>query len=339
VRKYHVRSIAILLAALSARAGALESFRYPVGTISSPIVVGADGNIWYGIQNGIGRVTLDGQVQTFPLGTNLEFDFVALGPDGNVWTVERYLHTLYAITPSGAVAHTFTLPGDWYGAMTAGADGKLWIASHDMSGNTLTAVEVQGYVTSYPVAAEITGLAGGPDGKLWAVSFGAQVLHADLSGSVAPFDMPYEGSSRTSGNAVVAGPDGKMWFSANLAGCIFSPCYPTGGAMVSMTTDGTGTLHQPPNNTFDGTFGIAFGADSNPWLLETRFNPDTYNRDPVLLRMTQNGAFTSYPLHTFASSLVRDSNGSLWFVDISGAEIVRIAIPADLTFSDGFDVL
>ena len=336
MKKIYSHSFAVLVAVLSARVSALESVHYFSGEISSNLAVGSDGNIWFSSNESIGRMTQDGQVLVFPIGPELEFDFIALGPDGNIWTVERYTDTLYVITPSGAIAHSFPLPASVYGAMAAGADGKMWISSfYDAS---LTSVDTEGNVTVYPMPTSIEAISGGPDGKLW-TAVTAQILRVDLSGSVTMFDMPREGSALTSGNAIVAGSDGKLWLSANLAGCPFSPCIRLGAALVSVTIDGVSTIYQPPTSASNAAWDVAFGADGNPWLLESRFNADTEHYDPVLLRMTSNGMFTAFTFDASPSSLVSDSNGNLWFADVYDQQIIKIPIAADSVFSEGFDML
>lgn len=334
MKKIYSHSFALLLAVLGAPASALESFQYFAGEMSSNLAVGSDGNIWFASYESIGRITQDGQVLVFPIAPGLEFDYIALGPDGNMWAVSRYTDTVYAITPSGTIAHSFALPAYAFGAMAAGADGKMWLSSSFYT--VLASVDTEGNVTVYPLSTSTNAISNGPDGKLWATA-PEQILRADVSGTVTTFAMPREGSAFASGNAIVAGPDGKMWLSADLAGCPFSPCIPLGAALVSVTVDGVTAIYQPPGSESNIASGVAFGADGNPWLPENRFNPDTNNYDPVLLRMTANGTFTAYPLDAFAASLVSDSDGNLWFR--SAEQITKIPIAADLVFSEGFDTL
>jgi len=277
--------VAILFVALCSHATALTSKHYNVAPQGANLALGRDGNIWYPTLGGVGRVTPDGDVESFIVDPSLEFDYIATGSDGNVWSVSRYTDALYAWTTAGAVAHNFPLPANIsYGAMTAGADGRMWISSVPGTVPVLTAVDAHGGVTTYPLPGAIS-LVAGPDGNLWATD-DSHIHRVNTSGTVTTFDMPLEGSSPTAGGTIVAGPDGKLWMSANTAGCPLSPCVMLGAALVSVTVDGSVAIYPTPDADSSSAVSLAFGADGNPWLAARRLNPETFDYDSVLVRKT-----------------------------------------------------
>ncbi len=332
VNRRRIQSMAAYFFVLSASANALETHQYYAGEITSNLALEADGNIWYGTIDSVGRFTSEGTPVLFPLAPSLNLTLVALGPDGNIWTLSslNYPNMLYVVTPSGSFASTFVLPSSQYIAMTAGADGKMWIGSDFTS--TLTSVDTSGQTTSYPVPSAINAISSGPDNTLWA-SAGTQILRIELSGSVTAFNMSPDELSLLEATAIVAGPDGNMWLPTNTAGCPYSPCMASGAAVVSVSVDGERTLYQLPNSEQTAALGLAFGADGNPWVTAIRFDIN----EVLLLRLTPNGMFTAYVLDTYPKSLVSDSVGNLWLSD--GGFVTEIVIPADLVFSDAFDVL
>ena len=332
MKKIYPQTLAVLLAVLSARASALESTHYVIDTVRSNVTLGPDQNFWYATFAGIVRLTPDGQSVTFPISGDPEFNAVAFGADGNIWTVSRYTNILYAITTAGAVAHMYPLSTDgYYAGMAEGSDGRIWIASNDTS---LTAVDTAGTATIYPANGYIGDIVLGPDGNLW-ITADTQILRVAVSGSVTPFEMPDNGT--TTGGVMVAGPDGKMWLSANNSGCPFSPCIQFGSALVSVSVDGATTIYRAPDGNISSSLSMAFGADGNPWLMEDRFNEAGQTFESVLLRMTSNGIFTAYRVDGFSGQMESDSDGNLWFG--YGDQITKLIVPPDLVFFDGIDAL
>lgn len=72
---------------------ATREYAIPSGTAASAnagtgtIVLGGDGAMWFGEQNGIGRVTTSGAITEFPM---VQPQRLVLGPDGAVWFTTYY---------------------------------------------------------------------------------------------------------------------------------------------------------------------------------------------------------------------------------------------------------
>src|SRR5437660_8232273 len=68
------------------------------GTSSQPIGItaGPDGNMWFADEGAsqIGRITLDGNLTTFPLSGHSHPIEITSGPDGNLWFTDEYLVSL-----------------------------------------------------------------------------------------------------------------------------------------------------------------------------------------------------------------------------------------------------
>jgi len=152
----------------------MAAYPTPAGQIWA-IASGPDGNIWYTSleSNAIGRITLQGKVDEFPIPTLHASPYgIAAGPDGNLWFTESQLGApsgngkIGRITPQGQITE-YTDDGlSFPRAITRGPDGAVW-ATLDGSAN-LVRVTADGRMTfvrvTWPGALDITV---GPDGNLW----------------------------------------------------------------------------------------------------------------------------------------------------------------------------
>jgi streptogramin lyase len=150
-------------------AGAITWFPLPSGysfffDFTRTITIGPDGNVWFAASpDAVGRITTSGVITMFPQPAGSGPNGITFGPDGNVWfTVTGGISK---ITPAGAVT-TFPLSNLAYGALTAGADGNLWVVANYQ---LLAKVTVNGAVTEYAVPnfGQIGAIASGSDGNLW----------------------------------------------------------------------------------------------------------------------------------------------------------------------------
>ena len=119
--------------------GKITVFPLPDPTGGSPddIVGGSDGPLWFTMPNGfpdaIGRVSTDGQFETFGAGCapgggcSIVPQGITSGPDGNLWFTENTRNAVVRLTPSGAFTF-FTVPtaGANPHGITTGPDGALW---------------------------------------------------------------------------------------------------------------------------------------------------------------------------------------------------------------------
>jgi streptogramin lyase len=100
-----------------------------------PLVIGSDGNLWFGygiaggsqgISGGVARMNPSGSPSYFP---GSPPDCMTLGPDGNIWSA--FGSSINRITPSGDISHFLLPDGAIPQQMAAGPDGNLWLALKD----------------------------------------------------------------------------------------------------------------------------------------------------------------------------------------------------------------
>lgn len=176
------------------------------------IVEGPDRALWFTAPRAmrIGRLVPGGQPTYYGLGRTP--DDVAAGPDGNVWFTadesgpdER--GRVGRITPAGAVTEfgdglrAQSVPGD----VTAGPDGNVWFT--DRFGR-IGRVTPSGAIREFELPDTNdtpTGIVAGRDGRLW---FGLtdRVGNITTKGRIRTY-----GSPLFDNNALVRGPDGKVW--------------------------------------------------------------------------------------------------------------------------------
>lgn len=97
------------------------------GQVTS-VVIGPDGNVWFVEKGGIGRVNpTSGEVSTFA--TSAQPGGLTVGGDGNMWFSETSTNTLGQMAPNGSVvaSYTTTLPGP--GALATRSDGNIYYAA------------------------------------------------------------------------------------------------------------------------------------------------------------------------------------------------------------------
>jgi streptogramin lyase len=139
------------------------------------IVPGPDGNLWFAVSNGFGRVTPAGVTTVFPMLDPIPYSSAvnpAVGGDGNIW---------------------FTVTGG------LGADGA--IARVTPSGQAT-------YITAPGQIREPRNLALGADGDMWFTDFEGAVGRITPSGTVTAFATP-----NVAPTVITAGADGNVWFA------------------------------------------------------------------------------------------------------------------------------
>lgn len=201
--------------------GQVSEYELGAGTRPTALVSGPDGNLWFagvrylsgGFADVLGKVTPQGQVSEFELGThsaNLGLSDIAVGPDGNLWFTEGGRAKVGRITTAGLVTE-FDLPSGASSpnSITAGPDGNLWFTL-EWQGN-IGRITPAGEVTLFPLANRgATGIVAGPDGGLWIAQLSsARITRVGTDGAETSFPLP-EFTGRP--GKIVAGPDGALWF-------------------------------------------------------------------------------------------------------------------------------
>jgi streptogramin lyase len=282
----------------------------------------------------------------------------------------------------------FSLPADNFAVtIAAGPDGNLWFTengpnnalmmrapfgSESALGGPASGPQTQigritptGIITQFPLTDPdiahifLTDIAPGPDGALWfGVGAGGRIGRITTSGSISEFLIPGRPGSTT--DALVAGPDGNLWFSdvnidLNLASiwrvtpsAVFTE-FPVPSAPVDMavgpdhalwftesstdkigriTTSGAVTEFPLPPPTTPGSQpeDIAAGPDHALWFTDTTAGK--------IGRITTSGAVTEFPLPAAASQpedIAAGPDGALWFTDPVIHEIGRITTSGTIT--------
>ena len=131
-----------------------------VGAVTpTDVSAGQDGAIWFAAPDAVGRVTMDGDVDTFP--TALAPSGIAQGLGGGLWFAGAD-----TVGKIGAAGNLVPLgEADEGTAITAGPDGAVWFTMRDAVGR----VTPDGQVTSFIVRPTDpgAGITAGSDGAVW----------------------------------------------------------------------------------------------------------------------------------------------------------------------------
>lgn len=188
----------------------------------------------------------------------------------------------------------------------------------DIPGATIRAIPT-------PAGTSFPSIAGGPDGRLWAVDAGnvprVGWIGPDgsfdgfaLAGPFGPYPVP---------RGVVAGPDGNVWITvlrrndAKVA---------VGSQIGRVTTSGSITVIDVPTaNAFEQGGGLAVGSDGNVWFTEITVHK--------IGRVTPAGSVTEFPLPSggiYPGPMVLGPDGNLWFTE-GAAKVGRITTQGAVT--------
>jgi streptogramin lyase len=210
------------------------------------MTTGADGNIWVPEfdTDKIARVTPGGGVTEFPVLTASAAPyFITSGPDGNLWFTENNVNNIGRITPTGSLTE-FPLPP------------PLVTAPPDAQGNALS------------------GIATGPDGNLWFVHAGANVIGVMSPAGVLVATYPIP-TSTSDADFIIKGPDGNMWFNEQV------------GNKIGRLTVASGHFDEFPIPTPNSASrNLIIGPDNNIWFPELNGGK--------VARITMSGVITEF---------------------------------------------
>ena len=236
--------------------GQITTFSSPE-ILPSALAAGPDGNMWFAYQKGFGRITPGGQITTF----SVQMDFpngLAAGPDGNLWLTARQdtgVDRIIRISTNGQITE-FPIPTHASGPLgiAAGSDGGMWFTEY--FGKKIGRIGLGGGIVEFPLPSERPPIAitQGPDGNAWFTMSGG-VGRITPDGQITEFPTP---GWR---NAIVAGSDGRLWFT-NEQGSI-GRINPTSGRMTEI---------QLPNRE-SYPVDLAAGPDGSIWYTASGEGP------------------------------------------------------------------
>jgi virginiamycin B lyase len=202
-----------------------------------PLVVGADGNVWFSGARGLrqedgsaaGNEPIIGRLT--PAGDLTEFDLppegghpirLANGPDGNVWFTEPIAHRVARITPTGQIEGFPLSASAQPTGIAAGPDGALWFLEGREKDSAIARMSTSGALTEFPLELselekkeEIGGLFGagsvvaGPDGRIWFAYQAGSVGRIGPNGRLSNVPIPTR-----SPEAMAVGPEGSIWYTS-----------------------------------------------------------------------------------------------------------------------------
>ena len=249
------------------------------GVLADGLAAGPDGSLWSVNQtlNTVGHVTFpDLHVSTFDaLTPDAGLSGITAGPDGNLWFTETTARKIGRITASGAISE-FSIPANAASPQRifSGPNGSLWSFNACIFYGCSRFLVTTTAGTSTEISLQVPGAASfapanctlGADGNVWCTGsettpspFSSQFKVARISptGGYTAF-VPSKGFQ---GAAIVAAPDGNVWYTWEEAGSS------TGVARVSPT--GVITVFTvPTGKTQSWIFGLAVGADGNLYFAD-----------------------------------------------------------------------
>lgn len=203
------------------------------------------------------------------------------------------------------------------------------------------------YSTGYAVNPQ--AITTGPDGNVWFVTWGGDIVSAYTWGYQTVYTVPNP-SPPPGLTSIAAGPDGYLWFTEyvnnkigriSTTGTVAEFTVPTANSYpfaiaagpdgniwftensaskIGRLTPTTGAITEftiPSANSAPG--GIAVGSDGNLWFAEESFTSK-------IGRITPTGTFTEFALATgtYPSYLALGSDGNIWFTLAGVSKIGRI---------------
>jgi virginiamycin B lyase len=220
------------------------------------LAVDASGAAWLTDPSKIAvlRVTADGDVKSFPLGTPVaRMARLAVAPDGAVWFAESTAYSITRLKDGKLDRHEFkSLRGGPYGVAVA-ADGTVWATLQ--SGNQLLRIAPSGEMTEYDLptpSAAPTDVAVDSQGGIWIVEFSANKIARFADGKFTEYPLPKD-KAAPSGLAVTA--DGTVWFGV------------LRGAALGRLRGGEMTFHALPRPTAR-PYSVAADPAGNVWYAD-----------------------------------------------------------------------
>jgi virginiamycin B lyase len=290
----------------------IVEYTVPGANYLDAVATGADGNVWFGMQNAstVGYVTPAGVVQTF--GTNGGISYMCLGSDGNIWFTEFLINKIGRITPAGVFTDFGGLTGSQPEGIALGPNGNAFFAEFGAGSGIVGQITTAGAVTeSAPIAGtpQVQGVALGSDSRVWITEAfpypGTLFLDAMTSGfGLTRYPVPANAQLRDIEN----GPDNNLWIVDSGNNQIDKVS--TAGVFLA--------TYAAPGS---GAFGMATGSDGNLYFAESISND--------IASITTGGASATYSIPTSnagANGVTKGPDGNIWFPEANGGKIGRLIL-------------
>jgi virginiamycin B lyase len=255
-----------------------------------------------------------GDVTYYDLPPNTSGGAMVAAPDGSLWLAGWHVGQglkIVVVTPEGDVTEFFAPPfsGEVPNDMAVGSDGNIWIAEFEYA--YLLRVTPDHEVTKFKLRAQtLRSIAAGPDGNLWVTGYRpgsgpAVIFRVTVDGQATEFPLP-EGNSGYPDH-IMAGPDGRMWF--------------TMGPDRLGTIDMDGTFGEVAITFYHPRWNLALGADGNVWFAA---------ENGRVVRVTVDGETTEFSLPYQPSYIVAGADGALWAATSFADQLFRITTEGEI---------
>jgi virginiamycin B lyase len=278
------------------------------------ITSGLAGDLWYpdhGL-NSIVKLTKKGVGTSFTIPTSgAAPEGIALGPNKHMWFTEWNQDKIGDVSATGTFREFTIKPPSQSPSksvvMIQGPDKRIWfgtdfngIGVHKVGGKTV-------FYNTQINSEQIIGLTVGPDRNVWyTTSSGPHIGKITKAGVPTNYDVGASG-----GFGLSAGPDGRIWFAD------------AGNSRIgAINTDGTGLTYYSAGLAGQ-PYNIVKAPDGNLYF--------TTAPSQQIGRITTSGVITECPITApqpfVALGITIGTDGKVWFVDNTHAQVGRLAIP------------
>jgi streptogramin lyase len=294
-------------------------------------------------------------IKEFPLPIGSAPQFLATGPDGNIWFTEKGTNKIGRITPAGVITHfdvTNSPACSEPSGITLAGDGRIWYSC--TSSGTLGRMSINGSTVGYaaPGGHRPAGPIAGGAGLLYYATTDRRVEAVDLNGVevavLGPLSRtlfgiaagsdgitwaPEEGDSQNSPNMWHLGPSffGNVDFGIDIPNTAYlvTWCEPWGQAFFTEPAAGKIAKQRPgapaPADEFDvgvGSYpsGIACGAEGSVWYTMPGTNKiGRFKRDCFCSETFDVPTYGPY-------GITVGPDGSVWFTEPGADKIGRLQL-------------
>jgi streptogramin lyase len=139
---------------------------------------------------------------------------IIVGPDGNLWFGEQFKNRIGRFNLADSTITEFELPNpnSLPRGLAVGADNNVWFG--ETNGNRIGRITVDGNITEFDLPTPNSGPFGGtlgPDGNYWFTeNLGSGIGRITPQGDIVEFPIP---TANSQPRGIIAGPDGNLWFT------------------------------------------------------------------------------------------------------------------------------